>query len=369
MKDSIDEDFLLSILDAQIQQIAVIDAQGEIVWINQSWRSFSYENSGRTDKTDLGTNYIEVCKQAAKSGDQYGRDALVGINAVINGEMPSFTLEYPCNSPDEPRWFSMQCCHHMSNRRPNFVITHQLITERKLAEIRLQAQFELLVQTNITLEQYSRAAAHDLQSPVRNIMTLIGMMREDCGQILDATAADYVSRIEDQTARLQSLLTNMLAYSKLEVVDFQKECKPLSEAVDLAVSDLEIEIEATGAILSVGDLPVLSINVGFISQLFQNLISNAVKYRDGQPNIEIGCRQNGEDWEIWVSDDGIGIEDEYVDRIFDPMTRLHSHFDIPGTGLGLSICKRIVEMHGGTIWLEESKRNRTEFRFTLSAEM
>jgi diguanylate cyclase (GGDEF)-like protein len=140
-------DFYVSVLDSLSQQIAVIDAQGVIQWVNRSWKTFSEENGGEPDKAWRGTNYLNVCGSAAESGERDGGDALTGIEKVIAGEQPTFYFEYPCHSPTEQRWFMMRI-HPLDWNKPKyFVVTHENITERKLVEIRVE---ELAVLDGLT---------------------------------------------------------------------------------------------------------------------------------------------------------------------------------------------------------------------------
>ncbi len=235
-----------------------------------------------------------------------------------------------------------------------------------------QQSLELEVK-NKELEQFAYIASHDLQEPLNTISSFIGLIAEDYGASFDDLGKESLSFIEDASDRMKKLIDALLEYSRLgrskayAEVDCNQVLKELK-------SDLKSRIENTGAILDITDLPMVNGSEIELRLLFQNLISNGIKFRtsDTIPEITINCVKKRDDkkdtksfWEFSVKDNGIGIPEEHQERIFAIFQRLHSRDAYEGTGIGLAHCKKIVEAHGGKIWLESFKNQGSTFYFTI----
>ncbi|MBU0508829.1 PAS domain S-box protein, partial [bacterium] len=240
------------------------------------------------------------------------------------------------------------------------------ITERKQAEEELVRRTQELERSNSELERFAYVASHDLQEPLRMMSSYAELLKRRYEGQLDRDADDYVGYIVEGADRMQQLIRDLLAYSRMDVRGkrFEKiDCAKILEAV---LENLQLVIEENQAVITHDSLPLAHGDKTQVVQLFQNLIGNAIKFR-GQdaPRIHVGCADKNAHWEFSVSDNGIGIEAEYFDRIFVVFRRLHKRDEYPGTGIGLAICKKIVERHGGRIWVESQPGEGTTFRFNL----
>ena len=226
-----------------------------------------------------------------------------------------------------------------------------------------------LARSNQELEMFAYVASHDLQEPLRSIAGFMELLQRRFSGRLDAKADEYITFAVDGAKRMQALINGLLEYSRVNTRG-----KPLAEvdtaaALAEAVANLQSAIVEAGAVVTQDQpLPVLHADAGQFTRLLQNLIANALKFRrDQPPRIHVGVRRSGAMWEFAVRDNGIGIARESFDRLFVIFQRLHTPQQYPGTGLGLAICKRIVERHGGRIWLESTPGHGTTFYFTIPA--
>ena len=254
-----------------------------------------------------------------------------------------------------------------------FTRVEQLLVERKLAEEQIARQAHELARSNEALEQFAYIASHDLTEPLRGVILFTQLLAGKCGDKLDEDAGEYVSFIVTAARRMEAMIKDLLDFSKVAPGRTSRITATNCETVlAAAMSNCEFAIRESGAIITHDPLPTLYINASELVQLFQNLITNATKYcGDRPPRIHISAvknRQNDSDiWLISVRDTGIGIAPEYHDRIFSMFNRLHGR-QVPGTGMGLAICKRIVERHGGRIWVESELGKGATFCFTIPAE-
>ena len=240
------------------------------------------------------------------------------------------------------------------------------ITRRKQAEKALANFAAELERSNTALQQFAYVASHDLQEPLRVVTSYLQLLERGHKDRLDEDAVDYIARSVAGGKRMQRLIEDLLAYSR--VVTHPGELQPLDSSIALnqALANLEAAIKDSGAVILPGDLPTVRADVTQLTQLFQNLIGNAIKFR-GAENVEVRVaaeRQNGE-WLFSVRDNGIGIDPQYNERIFGIFQRLHTRKEYPGTGIGLAICKRIVEGHRGRIWVESEAGKGATFWFTV----
>jgi light-regulated signal transduction histidine kinase (bacteriophytochrome) len=246
------------------------------------------------------------------------------------------------------------------------VVTFRDITGRKGAEEKLSRAMEELARSNAELEQFAYITSHDLQEPLRMVSSFVQLLAKRYKGKLDQDADDFINYAVDGVKRMQSLITDLLAYSR--VGSRGREFKPVSSdiALDHALSNMLTTIEKSGAVVTRGPLPVVTGDNSQLVQLFQNLIGNAIKFnRGGAPHINVSADQQGNEWVFSIRDNGIGIEPEYFERIFLIFQRLHDRKQYPGTGIGLAICKKVVERHGGEIWADSEPGMGSTFYFTL----
>jgi len=238
------------------------------------------------------------------------------------------------------------------------------------ARTQLEDQALELQRSNAELEQFAYVASHDLQEPLRKVASFCGMLERRYKGQLDERADQYIEFAVDGAKRMQVLINDLLAFSRVGRIGTEREIVDLDDIVAGARRNLAAALEEAGATLEVaGPLPRVAGDPSLLTALFQNLIGNAVKFRgEAPPHVRIGARREGEHWRFSVDDNGIGISAQYAERIFVIFQRLHPKDEYSGTGIGLALARKIVEYHGGTIWLEPvGADGGASFRFTLPA--
>jgi PAS domain S-box-containing protein len=239
-------------------------------------------------------------------------------------------------------------------------------TRRKQITAELARDAKELVRSNLDLGQFAYVASHDLQEPLRKVVSFTDLLAKHYDGRLDAEAETFMGYITDGATRMQLLIRDLLAYSRVdrggggfEPTDLDTILKATLATLDLSIQEQRAEITAT-------PLPQVLSQPGLMRQLFQNLIGNALKFHGAEPpRIHITAEQRGETWYFAIRDNGIGLEPQYAERIFVIFQRLHSRTAYAGTGIGLAICQKIVDRHGGRIWIESELGQGTTFYFTL----
>ncbi len=240
------------------------------------------------------------------------------------------------------------------------------ITLRKKAEQQLAATMEQLRASNRDLEQFAYIASHDLQEPLRMIANYVQLIERRYKDKLDQDACDFIHYAVDGAVRMQQLIDSLLEYSRLQSRKKPFDSVDLNGVLKQALHDIERLIVETDARITSDSLPEILGDAVQLGQIFQNLISNALKFRgEAPPEVHIFAEESSGYWKISVRDNGIGIEPEHQDKIFKIFKRLHSRADYPGTGIGLAVCKRIIERHGGETGVESEAGKGSTFWFTL----
>jgi PAS domain S-box-containing protein len=240
------------------------------------------------------------------------------------------------------------------------------ITAQKNAEAALRAAHEELTRSNSELEQFAYVASHDLQEPLRMVASYTQLLQRRYDAKLDADGREFMAYIVDGATRMKQLIEDLLAYSRVGTKG--KDFRPVAgeTALRRALANLRAAIEESGAVVTYDTLPTVDADEVQLAQLFQNLIGNALKFRsDSVPRIHVGVQELEAEWQFEVRDNGIGIEPQYYERIFMVFQRLHNKGEYPGTGIGLAICKKVVERHGGRIWVTSRPGEGSSFHFTL----
>lgn len=249
-------------------------------------------------------------------------------------------------------------------------MTHQLeanAVELEASQHQLAERAEQLETSNAELEQFAYVASHDLQEPLRKISAYAQLLQEESEDRIDEEHRDYLRVVIDGAQRLKTLVTDLMRFSRITTRGEALKAINTAECLDCALENLELAIEESGANITADELPTCLADQSQLTLLFQNLVSNAIKYRaQRSPNIHISCRDLGSKSEFCVQDNGIGIDPQFYDRIFQIFQRLHNRREYSGTGIGLALSKRIVERCGGEIWLESVPGQGSKFFFTLT---
>jgi chemotaxis family two-component system sensor kinase Cph1 len=260
------------------------------------------------------------------------------------------------------------------------------VTARKQAEIALAQANTDLARSNKELEQFAYVASHDLQEPLRMITSYTQLIAKRYNEKLDQNAREFMDFAVAGALRMQRLIHDLLAYSRVGTRGKPPELTDSGDALAAALDNLKLAIEENGAEITYDSMPAVIVDPTQLTQLFQNLLGNAIKFRGkARPRIHVGAvrepapyckipsagstgpasRQQPEEWHFSVRDNGIGIDPQYFDKIFIIFQRLHTLDQYPGTGIGLAICKKIIERHGGRIWVESQAGEGATFHFTL----
>ena len=243
------------------------------------------------------------------------------------------------------------------------------ISKRKRAEAELARRTEELGRSNRDLEQFAYVASHDLNEPLRAVSGSLDLLNRRYAGKLDEKAAEYIAHALSGAERMQKLIADLLEFSRVgsQSGDFRR--MSAQSALDNAMDNLRSAIRETHALITADPLPKLNADSSQMAMLFQNLLGNAIKFRGANPpRIHVSARREPSRWVLSVRDTGLGIAPKYFDRIFDIFQRLHTRKEYPGTGIGLAICKRIMERHGGRIWVESVPGERTTFYCAFPAE-
>lgn len=251
-------------------------------------------------------------------------------------------------------------------RKIAFVVFRD-IRERKAIEQRLKEQRDALRKSNYQLEQFAYAASHDLREPLRMVQSFLGILKDQYQDNLDETAHEYIHYAQEGAKRMDSLIADLLSFSRLTYQDAVRQEVNLAVVIKHALENLKVLLEESGAVISLPPLEYkLEGDPSRLMRLFQNLIENAVKFCDkAHAQIEIQVEDAKEEWVVHVKDNGIGIGPEFFGRIFKIFQRLHPRHVYQGTGIGLAVCQKIVEQHGGKIWVDSQLGQGSTFSFTL----
>jgi PAS domain S-box-containing protein len=241
------------------------------------------------------------------------------------------------------------------------------VTDRRRAEEALARQAEELARFNADLEQFAYVASHDLQEPLRMVASYTQLLARRYHDRLDEDAHEFIGFAVEGVTRMQALINDLLAYSRVGRRSGETVPLDADEVLRRALRSLETAIEEAGAAVTHDPLPTVRGDAGQLGQVFQNLVANALKFRRPgvPPRVHVSAAGGDGEWEIAVRDNGIGVDPAFADRVFVIFQRLQPRGEYPGTGIGLAICKKIVERHGGRIWVEGAPGVGTTFRFTL----
>lgn len=350
---------LLTILPAQI---FVFDPQGKYLFLNPQAESNNEIRTALIGKTDeeFLTESVEAEKKTIIQTrlDQF-RQAIMHdtitewIQISENGRSTMYQL--------------MKMFPYKEDGKLKYVIGYGVdISETKKIELELNKTLHSLHHSNKELEQFAYVISHDLQEPLRMVKSFLELLTKKIGANLGDSEKQYINFAVDGADRMRKLILDLLEYSRLSTRDNETESVDCNQIMDSVLNIFELKIRETQAIIHLSTLPVINGVRLKIQQLFQNLIGNALKYRsDQQIEIHIGYEEFEDQWVFHVRDNGIGIDSKYFEKIFVIFQRLHARDEYGGTGIGLSICKKIVNQHGGKIWVNAQPNEGSTFYFSI----
>ena len=351
------KDYMDNIIKSLIDTLIVTDSDGTIKMINNS----ALELLGYKRYEIIGENINIIFPEKDLSEDENLIDSYIRKEYVSKAEVRYKTK----NGEIIPVSISSSVIKDTNNEIDGIVFVAQDISDYKRAE-QLARSSEALERSNKELEQFAYVASHDLQEPLRMITSYVQLLQRRYGENLDSNANEYIEYAVDGAERMKKLIQDLLAFSRVGTSGEEFTTTSTQTILDEVLTNLEVSIKENHVEITSDPLPELVIDRTQITQLFQNLISNAIKYRgENTPKIHIEVQDKYTEWLFSFKDNGIGIDPKYADQIFAIFQRLHGRGEYSGTGIGLSIAKRIVERHGGQIWVESEPGNGSSFMFTI----
>lgn len=341
--------------------IILIDAHQRIELINKK----GLEILGYSDDEITGKNWFEMFIPE----DRRGELRMVFINMMSEQIEPYTSSECWIDTKDKGR--RLLILQNVLVRDANGTIQGMLssgqdVTERHEAEIALATKSEELERSNTELEQFAYIASHDLQEPLRMILSFVDLLKLKMGDRLDEDVKEYMYYIVKSASWMQQLINDLLTYSRVTTRANPFERVSLNDILTQATFNLKTTIDEKKAVITAKKLPDIMADKTHMIQVFQNLIGNAIKFCDkDHPEIDVTSRSKNGFWRIAVRDNGIGMDMKYAPRIFKVFERLHAKDAYPGTGIGLAVSKKIVERHGGTIIVESEPGKGSTFNLML----
>jgi len=374
---------LLAVLDGCETGILVLGPDGRV----RLWNSWLERMADVSRAAALGKTLEELFPEIADSRvASAARDAVErGMSALISRGLGRSWLPLRGCAPQHDRFDAVQqvivikpidlggergCLMHVSDVTDSVLrehmLTRQAETGRRLTE-ELERRAHQLAQSNRELSRFAYVASHDLQEPLRKITTFGERLASTCGDQLPGRGSFYLERMRDAASRMQGLIRALLAFSRV-IADSPVELVDLRALVGQIVEDLDVRVQLASARIEIGALPRLEGNPDQLAQLFLNLISNALRFQRPDESVEVRIDSEIIDADtcvIRVSDDGIGIEKQYHERVFEIFQRLHGREAYEGTGIGLAICRKVAERHSGSIRVESEPGEGSTFAVTL----
>lgn len=321
-------------------------------------------------------NHIDDSNLAAEDREhmlEYGAKTVLYIPLRYQGRFNGYVELWESRRKREYTTEEIKLLHSIAQQAANAIENAHLyqqaqqeIKHRKRLQAQLERYADDLQRSNQDLQQFAYIASHDLQEPLRMITSYLQLLERRYKGSLDSDADEFIHFAVNGALRMQELINALLLYSRIETRGFELQLTDCNEAVNQVLDNLKLAIEESNAQIHYDGLPVVMGDSTQLTQLFQNLIGNAIKYhRTGPPRIQLKAKRQDGEWLFSIQDNGIGFSQEQADRIFMIFQRLHNREKYPGTGIGLAICKRIIERHNGRIWAKSQQGEGSTFYFTI----
>ncbi|RPJ70749.1 MAG: PAS domain S-box protein, partial [Alphaproteobacteria bacterium] len=345
-----------SLIEASLDPLVTIGHDGKITDVNISTEFVTGYSRAELIGTDF-TDYFTEPEKAKKVYQEVFKEGFVWDYALeIQHRNGSIT----------PVLYNASVYKDESGEVIGVFAAARDIIERKKAEKMLKLKIEELARSNMELEQFAYVSSHDLQEPLRMITSYLQLLQRKYQGKLDDKADKYIYFAVDGASRMYDLINDLLEFSRVTTKAREPELTNCEFILDQVLSNLKIFMKESKANVSYCSLPEVMADYTQLVQVFQNLIVNGIKFHSEEaPKIHISAKKEASEWVFSVQDNGIGIDPQYSEKIFEVFKRLHKKEEYPGTGIGLAICKKIVERHGGHIWVESKLGEGSTFYFTL----
>jgi PAS domain S-box-containing protein len=360
------------ILENSYDAFWAVDNTGEIIgWNKQAENTFGYSRDDVIGKTLADTivpprfleSHLKTMEEVLTTGQSriLNRRAEIILRRNDDSEVPVELVVFPVQIGEIRTYCAF--AHDITERKQIEERTQRLNEE---LEHRVEERTQALVQSNAQLQQFAKIASHDLQEPLRSIEGYANLLAKRYKGKLEKDGDEFIQFILDGTGRMIELIQSVLLHSSISS-EVKSTCEvDIRKVIKEVLQNLKAAIEESQTTVEVADMPVVVANRSEMVQLFQNLIGNAIKYRgERKPVIKVGWEENVHEIVFSVEDNGIGIDPMYSEKIFNMFARLHGKTEFSGTGIGLAICKKIVETHGGRIWVQSQPGKGSIFLFTL----
>jgi PAS domain S-box-containing protein len=346
-----------SLIEASLDPLVTIAPDGKITDVNEATEKVT----GYSRDELIGTDFSDYFTEPDKAREGY-------LQVFKEGIVTDYALKIRHRSGNiTPVVYNASVYSNEAGSVIGVFAAARDVTELNRAEEALKQKMAEVERSNAELEQFAYVASHDLQEPLRMVASYVKLLDRRYKDKLDADASEFINYAVEGSTRMQQMINDLLAYSRVGTKGMPFEPVDLELTLKRALGNLKASISESDARVTYDPLPTVMADDIQLTQLFQNLIGNAIKFRsaDRSPIVHVSAKRLESAWEFVVSDNGIGIEPEYFDRIFIIFHRLHTRVEYPGSGIGLAICKKIVERHGGRIWVESKPGVGSMFHFTI----